>query len=139
MWLSGAASPVRRGPCVLTAHLLCQFSLHLFACWSLAFPSLLVCIKESDPFCKGCFLHIGRGSYPLYAIQALAAYLAIQGNAEGPLFLLQDGCPLSRVLLTDWLSRSLSASGVQGNFSSHSFPISAATVAARNGVPDHLI
>ena len=28
---------------------------------------------------------------------------------------------------------------IPGNFSSHSFRIGAATVAARNGVPDHLI
>ena len=95
--------------------------------------------SKTDPFRKGCFLHIGRGSYPLCAIRALVAYLAIRGGAQGPLFLLCDGRPLSRVLLTDWLRRILSSSGVQGNFSSHSFRIDAATVAARNGVPDHLI
>ena len=95
--------------------------------------------SKTDPFRKGCFLHIGRGSYPLCAIRALVAYLAIRGSAQGPLFLLCDGRPLSRVLLTDWLRRILSSSGVQGNFSSHSFRIGAATVAARNGVPDHLI
>jgi len=33
----------------------------------------------------------------------------------------------------------LKAAGVQGNFSSHSFRIGAATVAAANGVPDHRI
>ena len=47
--------------------------------------------------------------------------------------------PLSRVLLTDWLRQMFSAAGLSGNFSSHSFRIGAATVAARNGVPDNLI
>lgn len=95
--------------------------------------------SKTDPFRKGCSLHIGRAIYLLCAIQALAAYLAIRSNAGGPLFLFRDGRPLSRVLLTDWLCRLLSSAGIQGNFSSHSFRIGAATVAARNGVPDHQI
>ena len=33
----------------------------------------------------------------------------------------------------------MAAAGIAGNFSSHSFCIGAATVAARNGIPDHLI
>ena len=33
----------------------------------------------------------------------------------------------------------MAAAGVAGNFSSHSFRIGAATVAARDGIPDHLI
>ena len=103
--------------------------------------SMRVGIKASktDPFRKGCFVHIGRGSFPLCAVQAMLAYLFIRGNAPGPLFLLQNGQPLSRAILTSWLRQILSSAGVSGNFSSHSFHIGAATVAARNGVPDHLI
>ena len=33
----------------------------------------------------------------------------------------------------------MAAAGIAGNFSSHSFRIGAAIVAARNGIPDHLI
>ena len=55
-------------------------------------------------------------------------YLNDRGDKEGPLFLYQDGRSLSRASLTDWLRRILSAAG-----------IGAATVAARNGIPDHLI
>ena len=66
------------------------------------------------------------------------AYLSVRGNASRPLFMLQDGRPLSRVLPTDWL-RQISTIGISGNFCSHSFLIGAATVAARNGVQDHLI
>ena len=46
---------------------------------------------------------------------------------------------ISRALLTSWLHGILSAAGIQGNFSSHSFWIGAATVAARNGIPDYQI
>lgn len=105
-------------------------------------PSCLrVRIKASktDPFRKGCFIHIGRGNSPLCALSAVMAYLELRGNSPGPLFLLRDGRPLSRPMLTGWLRRILAAAGIQGSFSSHSFRIGAATVAARNGVPDHLI
>ena len=95
--------------------------------------------SKTDPFRKRAEIHIGWGVYPLCAVEAMMAYLMQRGNAPGPLFLLQDGRPLSRVCLTDWLRQILSAAGFQGNFSSHSFRIGAATVAARNGVPDHLI
>ena len=55
------------------------------------------------------------------------------------LFLFQDGRPLSRAVLTACLREILAEAGVLGNFSSHSFRIGAATIAARNGIPDHLI
>ena len=95
--------------------------------------------SKTDPFRKGCFVHIGRGNSPLCAVESLMAYLTIRGNRTGPLFLFQDGRPLFRAALTNWLRKVLTAAGIQGSFSSHSFRIGAATVAARNGVPDHLI
>lgn len=95
--------------------------------------------SKTDPFRKGCFLHIGKGEFPLCAISSLLPYLTLRGDASGPLFLFRDGRPLSRPLLTSWLHGILSAAGIQGNFSSHSFRIGAATVAARNGIPDHQI
>ena len=95
--------------------------------------------SKTEPFRKGCFLHIGTGEYPLCAISSLLAYLTLRGDVSGPLFLFQDGRPLSHALLTSWLRGILSAVGIQGNFSSHSFRIGAATVAARNGIPDHQI
>ena len=69
----------------------------------------------------------------------MMAYLFLRGNAPDSLLMLQYGCPLSRVLLTDWLWQLFSAAGIFGNFSSHSFHIGAATGAACNGFPDHLI
>ncbi|CAH3170712.1 unnamed protein product [Porites evermanni] len=95
--------------------------------------------SKTDPFRQGCHIHIGLGRAPLCAVHALLAYLSIRGNAPGPLFLLANGQPLSRAILTDWLWQIFSTAGIEGNFSSHSFRIGAATVAARNGIPDHLI
>ena len=105
-------------------------------------PSCLrIWIKASktDPFWKGCFVHIGLGRSPLCAVQAMLSYLSRRGEEPGPLFVLKSGQPLSRAVLTNWLRQILSTAGISGNFSSHSFRIGAATVAARNGVPDHLI
>ena len=95
--------------------------------------------SKTDPFRKGAFIHFGCGRPPLCAVHSVISYLASRGDRSGPLFLFQNGQPLSRALLTDWLRQILASTNVPGNFSSHSFRISAATVAARNGVPDHLI
>ncbi|KAK3742151.1 hypothetical protein QZH41_007465 [Actinostola sp. cb2023] len=95
--------------------------------------------SKTDPFRQGCFVHIGRGSTTLCAVEATLDYLVRRGNSPGPLFIRQSGLPLSRSLLTSWLRSIIEGAGIPGNFSSHSFRIGAATVAARNGVPDHLI
>ena len=46
---------------------------------------------------------------------------------------------LSRTLLTNWLGQIMASAGISSNFSSHSFRIGVATVAGRNGIPDHSI
>ena len=105
-------------------------------------PSCLqVCIKASktDPFWKGCNIVIGLGFPPLCAVQAVVCYLAHHGNRPGPLFLFENGLPLTRSLLTDRLRAILLSAGLPGDFSSHSFRIGVATSAARAGLPDHLI
>ena len=65
--------------------------------------------------------------------------LGSEGKLGWPSLLFQDGQPLSRAVLTARLREMLAEAGVSGNFSSHSFRIGAATVAAHNGIPDHLI
>ena len=95
--------------------------------------------SKTDPFCQGCHIHIGLGRAPLCTVQALLAYLSLQGNVPGPLFPLTHGQPLSRSILTDWLWQFFPTAGIEGNFSSDSFRIGAAMVAARNGIPHQLI
>ena len=100
-----------------------------------------ICIKASktDLFRKGCNILIAPGSPPLCAVQAVVSFLERHGNRPGPLFLFENGLPLSHSLLTDRLRAILLSAGLPGNFSSHSFPVGAATSAARAGIPDHLI
>ena len=105
-------------------------------------PSCLqVFIKASktDPFRKGCNILTGLGSPPLCAVQAVVSYLARRGHRPGPLFLLENGLPLTCSLVTDRLRAIVLSAGLPGDFSSHSFRIGAATSAERAGVPDHLI
>ena len=95
--------------------------------------------SKTDPFRKGCYIHIGQGREPLCAIAALSKYLQCRGDVHGPLFVRRGGAPLSRALLTDWLRGIVTSAGLDGNYSSHSFRIGAATMAGKNGVPDHII
>ena len=92
-------------------------------------PCVRIKASKTGLFCQGCLIHIGLGR----------AYLSVRGNVPGPLFLLASGQPLSRSILTDWLQQIFSTAGIGGNFSTHGFRIGAATAAARNGIPDHLI
>ena len=94
---------------------------------------------KTDPFRRGCFIFIGRGSAPLCPVLALTNYLHLRGPGIGPLFIFQDGRPLLRALLSSFLQTTLQAVGILGKFSGHSFRIGAATTAAQRGVPDHLI
>ena len=95
--------------------------------------------SKTDPSRRGTLIHTGRGKPPLCAVDTLLQYLNLRGDSPGPLFLLQSGQTLTRSLLTSWLRQIRDNAGIQGNFSSHSFRIGAVTVAARNGVPGHLI
>jgi len=95
--------------------------------------------SKTDPFRQGSFIYIGQGSSSICAVHAVLDYLTRRGNNSGPLFLMANGQPLSRQLVTDRLRFILQASGCKGNYSSHSFRIGAATMAAKVGIPDHLI
>ena len=41
--------------------------------------------SKTDPFRKGCFVHIGLGRHPLCAVQVMMSYLASRGDTPGPL------------------------------------------------------
>ena len=89
-------------------------------------PSCLeVFIKASktDPFQQWCNILIGLGTPPLCAVQAVVSYFALRGHGPGPLFLLENGLPLTRALVTDRLRAILLSAGLPGDFWSHSFRI----------------
>ena len=63
----------------------------------------------------------------------------MRGPSSGPLFCYTDGRPLTRQLLSSTVKSIVRLAGLPGNYSGHSFRIGAATTAASQGVPDHLI
>lgn len=101
--------------------------------------SVFIKASKTDPFRRGTHIFIGKGNPPVCAVSAMPFYINVRGSSPCPLFILRSGQPLSRDTLTKWLKDILSLAGIVGNYSSHSFRIGAATVAARNGLPDHLI
>ena len=107
-----------------------------------ASPSVLyVSIKASktDQFFKGAVLAIGLSGTPVCAVRAVSHSLHLRGSTPGPLFLLPNGHPLSRQLLSTFLQDRLKLCGFPGHYAPHSFRIGAATTAAAAGLPDHLI
>ena len=95
--------------------------------------------SKTDPFRQGCFIYLGRGRTSICPIASVMAYLHHRGPAPGPLFLQENGQPLTRTQLSNFLQSTLSAVGITGTYSGHSFRIGAATTAAQLGLPDHLI
>ena len=95
--------------------------------------------SKTDPFRQGCFIYLGRGRTSICPIASVMAYLHRRGPAPGPLFLQENGQPLTRTQLSNFLQSTLSAVGITGTYSGHSFRIGAATTAAQQGLPDHLI
>ena len=76
--------------------------------------SLAVRIKQSktDSFRQGLSIVLSRTELLLYPVAALLAYLVVQGNSEGPLFLLR-GKPLTRPKLVLKLRKAVSVTGLQ--------------------------
>ena len=100
---------------------------------------LLVKASKTDPFRQGVRLFLPRTGGALCPVASISAYLHRRGNSSNPLFLFTNGKPLSRLHVTDRLRSILAEAGIQGNFSSHSFRIGAATSAHAAGLPDSLI
>ena len=67
-----------------------------------SFRVFIKCAK-TDPFRRGSFIFLGRGTAPLCPVSALTSYLHLRGPGIGPLFIFQNGRPLSRALLSSFL------------------------------------
>lgn len=97
---------------------------------------------KTDPFGKGVHIYLGRTGALICPISAILNYLVVRPAGDGPLFVWQDGRPLSRDRLVRELRATLSRTGTPINpsqYSGHSFRIGAATTAAAAGVPAHTI
>lgn len=99
-------------------------------------------IKQSktDPFRQGVNIYLGATGSTLCPVTALLNFLAIRGQADGPLFHYKDLTPLTKNKFTSSFRNILQRAGIDSlQYSGHSFRIGAASTAAANGVEDSLI
>ena len=105
--------------------------------------SLTVSLRASktDVFQAGHSLLVGATGNLLCPVAAVLGYLATHPNVSGPLFIHEDGSPLSRSYLVQAVRAALASAGNLNlsRYSGHSFRIRAATTAARAGVLDSMI
>ena len=106
-------------------------------------PSMLqVVIKcsKTDPFRLGVTLYIGAMNTELCPVAAVIDYMLARGSKDGPLFLWQNGCFLTRERFVQVVREAITAAGLEAaNYAGHSFRIGAATTAAQCGLPDSTI
>ena len=103
-------------------------------------PQMLVVLLKTDLFSSGIRFYLGRTGNILCPVSAVLGYLAIRPPNAGPLFLFEDGTPLSRAHLVTHLREALSQAGIDTDgYSGHSFRIGAASTAARAGFSNSFI
>ena len=96
--------------------------------------------SKTDQFGAGVHLYLGKTGDILCPVAGVLGYLAIRPPDPGPLFIHQDGRPLSRKYLVSQMREALSQAGVNtARFSGHSFRIGAASTAARAEFSDSFI
>ena len=102
------------------------------------FPSrVFVHLKTSktDQCRRSYTLVLAKCNSVLCPVIALMRYLDRRGLSHGPLFSLQDGSPLTRVKLSEFIQKTTQATG----WSTHKFWIGAATAAAMLNISDYII
>ena len=106
-------------------------------------PSFLIITLRScktDPFGAGCTLYVGCTHSTICLVAAVLSYLAARSPSPEPLFIHQDGSPLTCSFLVAAVRAALSNSGRDlSRYNGHSFRIGAVTAAAQAGLPDSLI
>jgi len=96
--------------------------------------------SKTDPFGEGVTIYLGKTDNVLCPVAAILEYLIRRGNHPGPLFVLQDGRPLSRSMLVEKVRQALRRAGIDASeYNGHSFRIGAATTAAAQGISVPLI
>ena len=63
-------------------------------------PTMLA-VSKTDPFGEGVTIYLGKSDNVLCPVAVILEYLIRRGSHPGPLFVLQDGRPLSRSLLVE--------------------------------------
>ena len=65
--------------------------------------------SKTDPFRQGCLIYLGCGRTSICPIASVMAYLHRRGTAPGPLFLQENGQPLTQTQPSNFLQSTLSA------------------------------
>ena len=65
-----------------------------------SFVAVHLCHSKTDIFGVGATIYLGHVDGPICPVKALLAYLSLRGASPGPLFVFQDGSPLSRSRLS---------------------------------------
>ena len=121
----------------------CHLSIQDVAIDSHSNPTLVqLHLKQSktDQFRQGAFIYLSRTGTDLCPVSALLAYLAIRGDAPGPLFIHQDKSPLTKQNLILMLRSTLQEAGIDATYySGHSFRIGTTTTAAACGISETII
>ncbi len=100
--------------------------------------SITVSLRQSKTDIFGVGVQISLGA--TNDVAAVLAYLALHPPSPGPLFILQNGSPLSRNYLVAHVRQALAEGGMDvSNFSGHSFRIGGAITAALASIPDSTI
>ena len=102
--------------------------------------TITLCHSKTNQAGKGSIIYLGRTGDKVCPVTALLAYLAVRPPSKGPLFIFNDGTPLSQQQLITYLRNALFQAGFSTRgYSGHSLRIGAATTAARMGLSDSLI
>ncbi len=103
--------------------------------------TVLLRTSKTDVFQAGHSLLVGATGDLLCPVAAVLGYLAIRPEVPGPLFIYEDGTPLSRSRLVQAVRSALASIGTidLARYTGHSFRIGAATAAAQAGIPDSMI
>ena len=105
-----------------------------------SYVSLFLRRSKTDTFGVGSTIYLGLVSGVICPVEALLAYIVLRGNGPGPLFIFQDGSPLTRTALVQAVRDALQPHNLDvSGFNGHSFRMGAATTAAACMVPDSLI
>ncbi len=85
-------------------------------------------------------MFVGKTGEPLCPVTALVDYLVKRKAGLGPLFIFQDGRPLTRKRFVENVRAALTSTGVDSTpYPGHSFRSRAATTAASRGIGDATI
>ena len=96
-------------------------------------------ISKTDPFGTGVTIYLGQTSGPICPVRAILEYLAVRPPVEGPLFITEQGAPMTKAIFIAMVREALGQSGIDSSdYKGHSFRIVAAITTAACGTSEGL-